>query len=117
MRGLAADLFSHMKRYSLHYNSQCADCTRLAELNRRLDWFGRFERTTTPSALGLPAVGDIHVVDHQTGKAFSGAYATRLVCENIPAHWGAALLMKIPFVFQFIARKKRGCNGESCAIR
>ena len=43
-----------MKRYSLHYNSQCTECARLAELNRRLDWLSRFERTTVPSTLGTP---------------------------------------------------------------
>jgi len=105
-----------MKRYSLHYNSHCTECARLAELNRRLDWLSRFERTTVPSTLGTPEVGDIHVVDHQTGKVYSGAYATQVVCQNIPAYWGAALLMKIPFVFRRVARHKPGCNGESCTV-
>jgi hypothetical protein len=31
--------------------------------------------------------------------------------------WGAALLMKISFVFRRVARHKPGCNGESCTSR
>lgn len=106
-----------MARYTLHYNSQCADCGRLAEWNRRLDWLGRFERTAKPSPIGTPDVGDIHVVDNQEAKVFTGAYATQLVCQNIPAYWPIALLMKLPFVFNRAARQKPGCNGESCVTK
>ena len=89
----------------------------MAQWNRRLDWFGRFERTTQPSPMGIPAIGDIHVVDHQTAKIFSGAYATHVVCQNIPAYWPLALLMRLPFVFSKAAGQKPGCNGESCATK
>lgn len=43
------------------------------------------------------------------------AYATQVVCQNIPAYWPMALLMKLPFVFKKIASQKPGCNGDSCA--
>ena len=106
-----------MSRYTLHYNSHCQDCVRLAQWNRRLDWLGRFERTTQPSPMGIPDIGDIHVVDNQKGKIFSGAYATQVVCQNIPAYWPLALLMRLPFVFRKVASQKPGCNGESCATQ
>ena len=103
-----------MSRYTLHYNSRCQDCVKLAQWNRRLDWLGRFERTTEASSMGMPDIGDIHVVDHRTATVFSGAYATQIVCQNIPAYWPMALLMKLPFVFKQAARKKPGCNGDRC---
>lgn len=105
-----------MKRYSLHYNGRCPDCAKLAEWNRRLDWLGRFDRTTEPSVQGTPEVGDIHVVDHRTNKLYTGAYATRVVCWNVPAYWGLAVLLTIPFVFRRMAQRKPGCNGDSCAL-
>lgn len=86
----------------------------MAEWNRRLDWLGRFERTTQPSPMGIPDIGDIHVVDHQQATLFSGAYATQVVCQNIPVYWPLALLMKVPFVFRKVASQKPGCNGERC---
>jgi hypothetical protein len=106
-----------MKRYTLHYNSQCSECARLAQWNRRLDWLSRFERTTAPSVLGTPDVGDIHVVDDESGNVFSGVYATQVVFRNIPALWPMALVMKLPFVFRRAARRKPGCNGETCALQ
>jgi hypothetical protein len=105
-----------MIRYTLHYNSRCQDCVRLAECNHRLDWLSRFERTNEPSPMGAPEIGDIHVVDQQNSQIFSGAYATQVVCQNIPAYWPLALLMKLPFVFKQVAQRKPGCNGDRCAI-
>ena len=105
-----------MARYVLHYNERCQDCVRLAAWNRRLDWLGRFERTTASSPMGIPEIGDIHVVDRQGDRVFSGAHATQIVCANIMAYWPLALFMKIPFVFERIASRKPGCNGDSCAI-
>jgi len=67
--------------------------------------------------MGMPEIGDIHVVDHHNAKIFSGAFATQVVYENIPACWPMALLMKIPFVFKKVANQKPGCNGESCATK
>lgn len=65
--------------------------------------------------MGIPEIGDIHVVDNQNAKIFSGAYATQVVCQNIPAYWLLALLMRLPFVFRKVASQKPGCNGERCA--
>ena len=104
-----------MTRYILHYNNRCQDCVRLAQWNRRLDWLGRFQRTTEPSPMGIPEVGDIHVVDTRDNRVFSGAYATQVVFANIIAYWPLALLMKIPPVFRRVASRKPGCNGDSCA--
>jgi hypothetical protein len=106
-----------MARYTLHYNSHCVDCRRLAEWNRRLDWLACFDRTTNPSVLGIPEIGDIHVIDHQTQKVYSGAYATKVVCRNIPAYWCVALVLSLPFVFERVARRKPGCNGEHCTTK
>jgi hypothetical protein len=106
-----------MARYTLHYNSQCNDCRKLAEWNRSLDWLSRFDRTTAASILGIPEVGDIHVMDHKTQKVYSGAYATKVICRNIPAYWCVALFLELPFVFQQIVRQKPGCNGENCTAK
>ena len=106
-----------MARFTLHYNSRCQDCVRLAQWNHRLDWFGRFERTIRPSPMGTPEIGDIHVVDNQKAQMFSGVYATQVVCQNIPAYWPMALLMKLPFVFNKVAGHKPGCNGDTCATK
>lgn len=81
-----------------------------------MDWLRRFERTTAPSTLGIPEVGDIHVVDRESGRVFSGAYATQVVCRNIPAYWVIALFLKLPFVFKRLTRQKPGCNGDACAV-
>lgn len=106
-----------MSRYTLHYNRLCHDCVRMSLWNRRLDWLGRFERTTEPSPMGTPEMGDIHVVDRRTATIYSGAYATQRVCRNIPAYWPMALLMLLPFVFSKIASRKQGCNGDSCSLQ
>jgi hypothetical protein len=66
--------------------------------------------------MGIPQVGDIHVVDTRDNRVFSGAYATQVVFANIVAYWPLALLMKIPLVFRRVASRKPGCNGDSCAI-
>lgn len=34
----------------------------------------------------------------------------------LPAYWPLALLMKLPFMFQQVARRKPSCNGDRCAI-
>jgi hypothetical protein len=88
-----------VKRFTLHQNARGADCARLAEWNRGLDCLDRFERTIEPSSLGTPEIPDIHVVDHLGQRIFSGAYATDVVCRNMPP----------------LARRKPGCDGESCA--
>jgi hypothetical protein len=105
-----------MPRYKLHYNEGCPDCVKLARVNARLDWLRRFERTTAPSPNGTPEIGDIHVVDTRTGVIFSGAYATRVVCQNIPLLWPAGLAMAIPAVFRKMEHSKPGCNGDRCSL-
>jgi hypothetical protein len=106
-----------LKRYTLHYNSQCSECAKLAQWNARLDWLRRFDRTTAPSMLGTPDIGDIHVRDTESGAVSSGAYATQVVFQNIPLLWPLALAMKLPFVFRMAARRKPGCNGQTCAVQ
>lgn len=105
-----------MKPYTLHYNPQCSDCVKLARWNQRLDWLNRFERTVAPSSLGLPEPGDIHVIDNQTGQVYTGAYATRVVYSQLPASWGLALLLKLPFVFRRLSQRQPGCNGSTCEM-
>lgn len=105
-----------MPRYTLHYNPGCQECVRLARWNARLDWLRRFARIAGPSPNGMPEPGDIHVVDNRTSVIYSGAYAARVVCLNIPLYWPVAALRCIPFVFQTIARRKPGCNGNQCSV-
>ena len=64
---------------SLFYNANCPDCVRQAKRTARLDWLGRVELRTDGSPLGAVPVGEIVVVEKQSGRTFTGVYATRKV--------------------------------------
>ena len=56
---------------------------RQADRTARLDWLGRVELRTDESPLGEVPVGEIVVVEKRRALAFTGIYATRMVCLQI----------------------------------
>lgn len=105
-----------MTRFTLHYNPACPDCARQAKRTARLDWLGRIEPSTARSPLGEVSVGEIVVVDRRNRTVFTGVYATRKVCLQIPLFFLYGLLLYVPFVRRAAARGKPGCNGDACEI-
>ncbi len=103
--------------YLLYYNKQCSDCVKQAETTKSLDWFKRFEFSTEISPVGELSPGKIVVVDKEKGKMFTGGYATRKICLNIPVYFIVGLLLFLPPVFKAMNKNKAGCNGESCEIK
>ena len=101
---------------ALFYNARCADCARQAAATTRLDWLGRVELRTDDSPLGPVAKGEIVVVDKGRSRVFSGVYATRKVCLQVPLYvaWGLALYL--PPLRRLVGRNKPGCNGDACEI-
>ncbi len=105
-----------MTRFVLHYNSTCPDCVRQAERTSRLDWLGRIEPSTERSPLGEVPVGEIVVVDRRHSRVFTGVYAIRKVCLQIPLFFLYGLLLYLPFVQRAAAKGEPGCNGDACEI-
>ena len=103
-----------MTRLTLHYNPACPDCVRQAEQTARLDWLGRIEPSTERSPLGEVPVGEIVVFDRRRSTVFTGVYATRKVCLQVPLYFPYGLLLYVPFIRRAAARGKPGCNGEVC---
>ena len=96
-----------MTRLVLHYNPACPDCARQAERTARLDWLGRVEPWTERSPLGDVPVGEIVVVDRRHKSAFTGVYATRKVCLQVPLYFLYGLLLYVPFI------QARGRQGKA----
>ena len=101
---------------SLYYNPKCPECARQAARTARLDWLGRVELRTDESPLGAVPVGEIVVVEKGSGRAFTGIYATRKVCHQIPLLVPYALILYLPPLRALAGRGKPGCNGDACEI-
>ena len=101
---------------SLYYNATCPDCVRQAKLTARMDWLGRVELRTDASPLGEVPVGEIVVVEKKSGRAFTGVYATRKVCLQVPLLFPYGLALYLPPVRALLGRGKQGCNGDACEI-
>ena len=101
---------------SLFYNAKCSDCVRQAALTARMDWFGRVELRTDDSPLGTVPVGEIVVVEKESSRAFTGVYATRKVCLQVPLFFPWGLALCLPSVRALFGRDKQGCNGDACEI-
>lgn len=101
---------------TLYYNADCSDCARLASRTRKLDWLGRIEFSTVDSPIGPVPRGEIVVVDNSTDKVFTGIYATRMICLQVPAFTWAGLALYIPPIRNHFGRKNPGCNGDACEI-
>ena len=89
---------------------------RQASLTARLDWLNRVELRTDESPLGKVPVGEIVVVDKQSSRAFTGVYATRKVCLQVPLFFLYGLALYLPPVRALLGRNKQGCNGDACEI-
>ena len=101
---------------ALFYNSRCPDCVRQAALTARMDWLGRIELRTDDSPLGKVPVGEIVVVNEQRSKVFTGVYATRQVCLQVPLLFLYGLALYLPPLRLLFGRGKQGCNGDACEI-
>ena len=101
---------------ALFYNPRCPDCVRQANLTARMDWLGRVELRTDDSPLGAVPVGEIVVVEKESARAFTGVYATRKVCLQVPLFFLYGLALYLPPVRALFGRDKQGCNGDACEI-
>lgn len=105
-----------MVRIALHYNSRCPDCVRQAQRTAQLDWLSRVELSTHESPLGEVPIGEIVVVDKQTNQVFTGIYATRKVCVQVPLYFFYGLLLYLPPIRAIAGRRHPGCNGDACTM-
>lgn len=101
---------------TVYYNADCSDCARLAGRTRKLDWLGRIEFSTMDSPIGPVPRGEIVVVDPKTQGVFTGIYATRMICLQVPVFALAGLALYISPIRNHFGRKKPGCNGDACEI-
>jgi hypothetical protein len=105
-----------MKGIALYYNPNCPDCIRQAKRTAQFDWIGRVELLTEDSPFGKVPIGEIHVVDKQRKKIFTGIYATRKVCLQVPLFYLYGLALYLSPIRKMVGGKKQGCNGDSCEI-
>ena len=102
--------------YILYYNKDCKDCEKQAQRTASLDWLKRFEISTEVPPCGELELGEIAVIDKRNQKIYTGGYASRVICLNVPAYYPIGLLMYLPPIFKLFDRGKHGCNGDSCAL-
>jgi len=103
--------------YILFYNKDCKDCEKQAKITGRLDWFHRFEISTANPPTGKLQIGEIAVLDKRNHKIYTGGYASRRICLNIPLYFLIGLMMYFPPIFKLFDKNKAGCNGSSCEIK
>ena len=101
---------------SLFYNARCPDCVRQAKLTAWMDWLGRVELRTDDSPLGEVPVGEIVVVERESARAFTGVYAIRKVCLQVPTFFLYGLALYLPPIRVLFGKSKQGCNGDACEI-
>ena len=105
-----------MTKIVLYYNQNCPDCVRQAKRTAQMDWFRRVDLSTEDSPLGETPVGEIVVVDRNSRKVFTGVYATRKLCLQVPVYFLYGLLLFLPPVRNKVDGEKPGCNGDACEI-
>ncbi len=105
-----------MTKIALYYNPNCPDCVSQAKRTAQMDWLGRVELLTEDSPLGEVPIGEILVVDKQSNKIFTGIYATRKVCLQVPLFFLYGLVLYLSPIRKMAGRKKQGCNGDACEI-
>ena len=101
---------------TLYYNAACPDCERKANTTAKLDWLNRIAISTKDSPIGQVPKGEIVVVDNVAKKVFTGIYATRTICLNVPAYFLYGFALYIPPVRNYFAKSNPGCNGDECEI-
>ena len=102
---------------SLFYNPRCPDCVRQASLTAP-PWTGSAASSCgrTTHRWGAVPVGEIVVVEKESSRAFTGVYATRKVCLQVPLFFLYGLALYLPPVRALFGRNKQGCNGDACEI-
>ena len=101
---------------TLFYNADCPDCARQAKRTAWLDWLSRVRISADGSPIGPVPRGEIVVTDNESQRVFTGVYATRAVCMQVPAYLLYGLLLHIPPLPRILGRGKQGCNGDACEI-
>ena len=101
---------------TLFYNADCPACALQAERTARLDWLSRVRISADDSPIGPVPRGEIVVADDETERVFTGVYATRAVCMQVPAYIPYGLVLHIPPLRRILGRGKQGCNGDACEI-
>ncbi len=81
-----------------------------------MDWLDQVELRTDRSPIGEVPAGEIVVVENRTDRVFTGIFATRKVCMQIPLLIPFGLLLYLPPVLRIAGRSKMGCNGDACEI-
>ena len=81
-----------------------------------MDWLDRVELRNDRSPIGEVPAGEIVVVENRTDRIFTGIYATRKVCLQVPLLVPFGLLLYLPPVLKIAGRRKMGCNGDACEI-
>lgn len=105
-----------MTGITLYYNKDCPRCRRQAKRTAKLDWLRRVKLSTEESPLGEVPLGEIVVVDKQSNRVYTGIFATRRVCMQVPAFFVYGLLLYIPFIRKLAGKNKPGCNGDACKV-
>ena len=82
----------------------------------RLDWLGRIALSTASSPLGEVPKGQIVVVDARSNRIFTGIYATRKVCLQVPLFLLYGLVLFLPPIKRLAGGQDEGCNGDACEI-
>lgn len=100
----------------LYFNEHCPDCARKAERTDRMDWLDRVELRTDRSPIGEVPAGEIVVVEKRSDKVFTGIFATRKVCMQIPLLIPFGLMLFLPPILKIAGGSKMGCNGDACEI-
>ena len=101
-------------RVRLYFNSDCGDCARQAKRTKWLDWFNRVELRTDVSPLGDVPIGEIVVVEESSNRIYTGVFAIRKICLQIPCFYLYGLVLYFPIVRNAVGRRKMGCNGDAC---
>ena len=97
----------------LHFNESCSDCARRAAGTERMDWLNRVELRTDRSPLGDVPAGEIVVVEKKTGKVFTGIFATRKVCLQVPLLIPCGLALFLPPILKIAGRGNMGRDGDA----
>lgn len=100
----------------LYFNAKCPDCVRQATRTKRLDWLNRVNLRTDESPLGVTPVEEIVVVEESSYRTYTGIFAIRKICLQIPLYYLYGLVLYLPIIRNIAGRDKLGCNGDACEI-
>ena len=64
----------------------------------------------------INTIGEIVVVEKKNSKVFTGVFATRKVCLQVPLLFLYGLVLFLPPILKIVGRKKMGCNDGACEI-